>query len=94
MHLAPRKRNSGSWSREKDIDLKEKREFAARLLDEWRLSIETQIGFTQAISAAGALVQLARALDELNTLVGQLDHERQAEIERFEDIQLGLSALR
>ena len=70
--------------REKDINLKAKRDRTIRLLEEWRVSVETQIGFTQATSAAGALVQLARALDELDTLVGQLDHEKQAEIEPFE----------
>ena len=71
--------------REKDTDLKAKSEYAARLLGEWQVSVEMQIGFTQATSAAGALVQLARALDELDTLVGQLDNEKQAEIERYED---------
>ena len=46
--------------REKDINLKAKRDRTTRLLEEWRVSVETQIGFTQATSAAGALVQLAR----------------------------------
>ena len=80
--------------REKDTDLKAKSEYAARLLGEWQVSVEMQIGFTQATSAAGALVRSrARSTNWTHSSVNSITRSRPRS-SGTRIILLGSSALR
>jgi hypothetical protein len=52
-------------------------DFVRRQIAEWQSALVRVISFTEANGAAGALVQIALALDELGSITAELDEENQ-----------------
>ena len=60
-------------------------DFVGRQIAEWQSALAHIISFTQAESPAGAMVQIALARDELDSMIGQLDEENQKVVSAYQN---------